>query len=116
MLAQRFTLLFQETRKNSISKNEIEILLVEDNSNDVELKLISLNKNNLADKVRVIENGVVAMNYILCTGAYAGLNIHEASEVILPDLGFPEPDKLEVSRKIKSDERTKIIAVVTMVS
>ncbi|MHC4215318.1 MAG: response regulator [Planctomycetota bacterium] len=99
-----------------MSTNEAEILLVEDNSNDVELALRALKKHNLADKVHLAENGVAALDYIFGAGAYAGRNIQEALRVILLDMNLPKLGGLEVLRKIKSDERTKRIPVVMMSS
>jgi len=99
-----------------MSTNEVEILLVEDNSNDVELVLRALKKHNLANKVHLVENGVAALDYIFGTGAYAGRNTQDIPKVILLDLNLPKLGGLEVLRRIKSDERTKMIPVVMMTS
>ena len=96
--------------------NEIEILLVEDNPNDVELTLRALKKNNLTNRVHVVKDGAEALEYIFANGPYAYRKIEDHPRVILLDLKLPKVDGLEVLRKIKSDERTKVIPVVVLTS
>ena len=96
--------------------NEVEILLVEDNPNDVELTLRALKKRNLANKVHVAKDGAEALEFIFGTGTYAERDINHIPKVILLDLKLPKADGLEVLRKVKSDERTKIIPVVVLTS
>jgi CheY-like chemotaxis protein len=96
--------------------NEVEILLVEDNPNDVELTLRALKKRNLANKVHVVKDGAEALEFIFGTGTYAERDINQIPKVILLDLKLPKVDGLEVLRKVKSDERTKVIPVVVLTS
>jgi two-component system response regulator len=96
--------------------NEVEILLVEDNPNDVELTLRALKKRNLTNKVHVVKDGTEALEFLFGTGAYAGRDINHYPKVILLDLKLPKVDGLEVLRRIKSDERTKVIPVVVLTS
>ena len=96
--------------------NEVEILLVEDNPNDVELTLRALKKHNITNKVHVVKDGAEALEYIFATGAYASRDINSIPKVILLDLKLPKVDGLEVLRRIKSDERTKMIPVVVLTS
>jgi CheY-like chemotaxis protein len=96
--------------------NEVEILLVEDNPNDVELTLRALKKNNLTNKVHVVKDGAEALEYIFANGAYAQRKIEDHPRVILLDLKLPKIDGLEVLRRIKSDDRTKVIPVVVLTS
>jgi CheY-like chemotaxis protein len=96
--------------------NQVEILLIEDNPNDVELTLRALKKHNLTNKVHVVKDGAEALEYIFATGAYASRDINHIPRVILLDLKLPKVDGLEVLRRIKSDERTKVIPVVVLTS
>ncbi len=96
--------------------NAVEILLVEDNPDDVELTLRALEKNNLANKVFVVKDGAEAIDFIFASGNYVERNIENGPKVILLDLKLPKVDGLEVLRKIKSDERTKVIPVVVLTS
>lgn len=97
-------------------ENSIEILLVEDNSNDVELTLHALKKNNLANRIHVVRDGVEALEYLFCNGAYVGRDVNHTPKVILLDLKLPKMDGMEVLKHIKSDERTRSIPVVVLTS
>jgi len=97
-------------------KNSVEILLVEDNPSDVELTLRALKKRNLTNKIHVIKDGAEALEYIFGTGAYEGRDMNDTPKVILLDLKLPKVDGLEVLRRIKSDQRTKMIPVVVLTS
>jgi two-component system, response regulator len=96
--------------------NEIEILLVEDNPNDVELTLRALKKHNITNKMHVVKDGAEALEYIFANGAYAHRRIEDHPKVILLDLKLPKVDGLEVLRRIKSDERTRMIPIVVLTS
>ena len=98
------------------ASNEVEILLVEDNPNDVELTLRALKKHNITNKVHVVRDGAEALDYIFANNAYAHRRVEDHPRVILLDLKLPKVDGLEVLRKIKSDERTKVIPVVVLTS
>ncbi|MCX9085110.1 MAG: response regulator [Candidatus Methanoperedens sp.] len=96
--------------------NEVEILLVEDNPYDVELTLTALQENNLTNRVHVVNDGAEALEFIFATGIHSQRNIKNIPKVILLDLKLPKVNGLEVLRKIKSDERTKMIPVVVLTS
>ena len=99
-----------------MDENALEILFVEDNENDIELTLRALKKHNLANKVFVVKDGAEALDYIFAKGAYAHRKIENAPKMVLLDLKLPKVDGLEVLRKMKSDERTKVIPVVVLTS
>jgi CheY-like chemotaxis protein len=108
---------YREGRKKKMpDRKEVQILLVEDNPNDVELTLRALKKHNLANKVHVARDGVEALDYIFASGDHAGENVADIPKVILLDLKLPKVDGLEVLRKVKSDELTKMIPVVVLTS
>jgi CheY-like chemotaxis protein len=99
-----------------MTEHEVEILLVEDNPNDVELTLRAMKKHNLANKVQVVKDGAEALEYLFGTGENTGVNLNHKPKLILLDLKLPKVDGLEVLRKIKADDRTKIIPVVVLTS
>ena len=88
--------------------NEVEILLVEDSSADVELTLRALSQHNLANRVQVARDGAEALEFL------HGSN--RSPKVVLLDLKLPKVSGLDVLRRIKDDERTKRIPVVVLTS
>ena len=99
-----------------MSKNDVEILLVEDNPNDVELTLHALKKNNIVNRVEIVRDGAEALDYLFATGMYADRDINSHPRVILLDLKLPKIDGKEVLRRIKADPRTQTIPVVVVTS
>jgi CheY-like chemotaxis protein len=91
------------------------ILLVEDDPKDVELTLTALEEYNLANEVFLVGDGVDALDYLHCRGAFA-TRTRENPAVMLLDLKLPKVDGLEVLRAIKSDEKLKVIPVVVLTS
>lgn len=90
------------------------ILLVEDNPDDEALTRRALAKNNIQNEVLVAHDGAEALDYLLGTGAHAGHPI--APEVTLLDLKLPKVDGLEVLRRIRADDRTRLLPVVILTS
>ncbi len=99
-----------------VNADAVDILLVEDNPNDLELALRALKKRHLANKVVVARDGAEALDFIFGTGAHADREVTDRPKVVLLDLKLPKVDGLEVLRRIKSDERTKVIPVVVLTS
>ncbi len=92
------------------------ILLVEDNPDDETLTLRALRKNNIGNEVIVVRDGVEALDFLFCTGAYVNRDPNNMPEVILLDLRLPKVDGLEVLRRIRSDELIRLLPVVTLTS
>ena len=92
------------------------ILLVEDNPDDVELTLRALKKNNIMNEVVVAPDGVAALDYLFGTGAFAGRDTRAMPHLVLLDLKLPKIDGLEVLRRLRADERTRLLPVVVLTS
>lgn len=88
------------------------ILLVEDNPKDEALTLRALKKANVRNRVVVAHDGVEAIEYLL--GASADGSFNELPQLILLDLKLPKIDGHEVLRRIRSDERTRLLPVVIL--
>ncbi len=92
------------------------ILLVEDNPDDALLTRRALKKNNICNDVVLVRDGAEALDYLFGTGSYEGRDLRAMPQVILLDLGLPKIDGFEVLRRIKSDERTKLLPTVVLTS
>ncbi|WP_146648369.1 response regulator [Labilithrix luteola] len=92
------------------------ILLVEDNEDDEVLTLRALRKNNIANDVVVARDGEEALDYLFGTGAHAGRDASIVPQIILLDLNLPRLSGLDVLRRIRADERTKLLPVVVLTS
>lgn len=92
------------------------ILLVEDNPDDELLALRALRKNGIVGDVVVVRDGVEALDYLFATGGHAGRDASVVPRVILLDLKLPKIGGLEVLRRLRSDERTRLVPVVILSS
>jgi two-component system, response regulator len=85
------------------------ILLVEDNPDDAALTLRALRKNMLTNEVILLEDGQELLDYL-------DDEKNPFPRLILLDLKMPRVDGLEVLRRLKSDEKKKIIPIVMLTS
>ena len=96
--------------------NDTVILLVEDNPDDEALTVRALNKNKILNEVVVARDGVQALDYLFGEGAHAGRDTKEMPQVVLLDLNLPKLDGLGVLRRLRADDRTKLLPVVILTS
>ncbi|HVY18722.1 MAG TPA: response regulator [Bauldia sp.] len=92
------------------------ILLVEDNADDEALTLRAFAKNKITNPVAIARDGVQALDYVFGTGAHAGRDVNERPAVVLLDLKLPKLDGIEVLKRIRADERTRLLPVVILTS
>lgn len=97
-------------------KNQRIILLIEDNSSDVDLTRRALEKGRIANELVVARDGKQALDYLFAEGDYAGRNVAELPAVTLLDLKLPKIPGLEVLRRIRADARTRRLPVVILTS
>ncbi len=90
------------------------ILLVEDNPDDVELTLDAFRKNNILNEVVVARDGAEALDYLYGTGSYAAQGPAPLPAVVILDLNLPKVPGLEVLRRIRSTERTRLLPTVVL--
>jgi CheY-like chemotaxis protein len=91
------------------------ILLVEDNSQDIELTLAALKRNEVANEITVARHGGEALDYLHRRGGFQD-RAPGHPVVVLLDLKMPKVDGLEVLRQMKSDPVLKTIPVVMLTS
>jgi len=117
------------------------ILLVEDNIDDEMLALRAFKKLKIGNEIIVARDGVQALEYLFATDQSEAENSENASAqaagagsggaplptassreldplpaVILLDLKLPKVDGLEVLRRIRAHERTRLLPVVILTS
>ena len=92
------------------------ILLVEDNPDDAALTIRALKKNQIVNDLVVVHDGIEALNYLFGEGTFAGRDTKNMPQVVLLDLKVPKLDGLGVLRRIRSDDRTRILPVVILTS
>jgi two-component system, response regulator len=92
------------------------ILLMEDNPNDEALTMRALRKNNIRNRVVVAHDGVEALDYLFSTGTYKGRDERDMPQIVLLDLKLPKIDGLEVLRRVRAEEHTRMLPVVILTS
>ena len=92
------------------------ILLVEDNHDDEDLTILAMERSKIKNKVVVARDGAEALDYLFATGRYAGRDASELPQVMLLDLNLPKMSGLEVLRRVRADERTRLLPVVILTS
>jgi two-component system response regulator len=102
-----------ETR-GTLARKLGDILLVEDNSKDVEITLAAFRQAKLTNPVQVVQDGPEALDFVFCRGAFAKRQKNDPPQVVLLDLHLPKIHGLEVLRRIKADESTRKIPVVVL--
>lgn len=90
--------------------SERHILLVEDNPDDEALTIRAFKKNNILNEVRVARDGSEALDRLL------GDRREPLPQLILLDLKLPKVDGLEVLKRLRADERTRLVPVVILTS
>jgi two-component system, response regulator len=92
--------------------NDKQIILIEDNPDDRDLTIRALKKNNVLNPVSVARDGAEAITMLLGEGH----RDEESPALILLDLNLPKIDGLEVLRRIRADQRTRVVPVVILTS
>jgi CheY-like chemotaxis protein len=92
------------------------ILLIEDNPDDAALTLRALENNNIKNDVVVVHDGAEALDYLFGAGSYAGRDLTIMPQLTLLDLKLPKVDGLEVLRRLRANELTRLLPVVILTS
>jgi two-component system response regulator len=90
------------------------ILLVEDNPDDAELTILALQEGGVFNDVVWVKDGVEALDFLFCSGAYASRDPNELPQLVLLDLKMPRMDGIEVLRRIRSEPSTRPLPVVIL--
>jgi two-component system response regulator len=92
------------------------ILLIEDNPDDEELTLHALKENNILNEVVIMRDGADAVSFLFDRDAATGKGLNPLPQLVLLDLKLPKIGGLEILRRIRDDERTRLLPVVILTS
>jgi CheY-like chemotaxis protein len=96
----------QAVHSTLVSRDKVNILLVEDNLDHAELIINCLESNGLTRGIHHVIDGRIALDYLFkCV---------DLPDLVLLDLRLPKVDGLEVLKCIKSDNRLKRLPVVIL--
>jgi two-component system response regulator len=87
------------------------ILLVEDNPDDELLTRRALKKHNISNEIKVARDGVEALDFLFGEGVK---KMGRFPEIILLDLNLPKINGLEVLKKIRETDTTKLLPVIIL--
>ena len=85
------------------------IVLIEDNPDDQTLTLRALKKQNIANEIIVLSDGVEALAFLLDPEK-------PLPHLVLLDLKLPKLDGLQLLRRLRSESRTQVLPVVVLTS
>lgn len=92
------------------------ILLVEDSPDDQALTARALKKNNIHNRLVIANDGAEALEFLLGAGPEPESNTPLLPDLVLLDLHLPKVDGFEVLRRLRTDERTRLLPVVILTS
>jgi CheY-like chemotaxis protein len=92
------------------------ILLVEDNPDDRELTMRAFKRSRIANEIVVARDGVEALDALFGPPTSSEATPRPLPALVLLDLKLPKVDGLEVLRRIRAEERTRLLPVVILTS
>ena len=95
------------------NKQEVTILLVEDDPGHARLIEKNLRRSGITNEIVKAFDGQEAIDYLFGDGKHAGAK-HPSPMMVLLDLNLPVLDGYQVLRRMKGDERTKYIPAVIL--
>jgi CheY-like chemotaxis protein len=95
-------------------RNNIPILLAEDDQVDVMTVQRAFKRNNIINPLHVVGNGQEALDFLHHRGGYADLEKYPLPGIILLDLNMPVMNGIEFLKLLKADEELKKIPVIVL--
>ena len=96
--------------------NAADILLVEDNAEDAAATMHALRSGNLGGELLWVKDGEEALEYLFCTGRYAGRDSRQPPRLVLLDIWTPKVDGIEVLLQRGRTSELNQVPVVVMTS
>jgi len=95
------------------TKDEVSILIVEDDAGHARLIEKNLRRAKISNGITRVENGREALDFLFSEGAFEGQE-RPSPLLVLLDLNMPVMDGYQVLEKMKADPRTQKIPVVVL--
>jgi CheY-like chemotaxis protein len=96
--------------------DDVEILFVEDSTDDAMLTIRALSKSGFANKLHHVVDGAAALDFLYCRGIYSDRNPKQYPKLVLLDLKMPKVSGIQVLEAVKGDPELKSIPVVMLTS
>lgn len=91
-----------------MNESVLKILLIEDNPGDVELTRVGLEGKSITNKLMVISDGQLAMEFFEKS--------ENLPDIVLLDINLPKVDGFEILMKIRAVKNSKDLPVVMLTS
>jgi CheY-like chemotaxis protein len=92
------------------------VLLAEDNSDDIFLMRRAFERSRIPNPLRVVEDGVAALDYVFGAGPYSDRSAHPFPCLVLLDVKMPKINGFDVLRQIRENPATHRLPVVMLTS
>lgn len=92
------------------------ILVVEDNPDQLELTVLTLEEGAVNAEIAVAHDGVQTLDFLFGQGLHAGRDIQRQPALILLDLKLPKLSGLDVLRSVRANPLTALVPVVMLTS
>ena len=90
------------------------ILFVDDKPLNAELFVQLLRMHSYTSEVVTAVDGIEALDFLFARNGHAGRDVSINPRLILLDLSMPRMDGLETLRRLREDERTRLLPVVML--
>ncbi|HEU4494213.1 MAG TPA: response regulator [Rubrobacteraceae bacterium] len=90
------------------------VLFVDDRPVNAELFSVLLRKLGYTNEIVTAGDGIEALDFLLGRGDHASRDVSVKPRLILLDLNMPRMDGLETLRRLRADERTKLLPIVML--
>jgi two-component system response regulator len=93
-----------------------DIWIVEDDRYSLKLMIEALTPHGVLHRIKIFQDGSALLNHLFSTRKPSGHHAHHEPKVIVLDLKMPTVNNLEVLKRIRSSERTKMTPTVIFTS
>ncbi len=97
-----------------MDKGKLTILMAEDNRHDIIATRRAWKKNNIANPLYIVHDGLECLDYLYHRGLYSEPGSAVAPDLLLLDLKMPKLDGFGVLQAIRSNDRHHNLPVVIL--